>query len=71
MTTFTKENLLPKITRRNNQGLEDFVVRQINEEIKIAEEGDALDFVQMQYFYESVFDDQKSRQEILDKVNQQ
>lgn len=70
MTTFTRENLLPKITRRDNQGLEDFIVRQINEEIKIAEEGDALDFVQMQYFFESVFDDAQRRLEILDKVNQ-
>jgi len=70
MITFNKKDLLPRIKRRKNQGLEDYIVRSINEEVKNAEEEDTLDFIQMQYFFESAFDDTNRRQEILDKVNQ-
>jgi len=70
MITFNKKDLLPRIKRRKNQGLEDYIVRSINEEVKNAEEEDTLDFIQMQYFFESAFDDTNRRQEILDKDNQ-
>ena len=70
MITFNKKDLLPRIKRRKNQVLEDYIVRSINEEVKNAEEEDTLDFIQMQYFFESAFDDTNRRQEILDKVNQ-
>lgn len=62
---FTKELLLPRIKRRGDSGLESFIVRNINKELK---DNDDCDPIQMQYFLESVFNDRNRRLEILKKL---
>lgn len=63
---FSKENLLPRIKRRNDAELEKFIVNEINKELENTEEH--YDPIQMQYFLESAFDSKGRREEILKKI---
>ncbi|MEF3691813.1 MAG: hypothetical protein V3574_02010 [Candidatus Moraniibacteriota bacterium] len=63
---FSKENLLPRIRRRNDSELENFIVNEINKELEDTQEH--YDLIQMQYFFESVFDDRERREELLRKL---
>lgn len=57
---FTKKMLLPRITRQQNQELENFIVSNINKELEKIKSADSrYDLVQMQYFFESVFYNRK------------
>lgn len=50
--------LLPRITRQQNSKLEDFIIREINKELaKIKNKACNYDLIQMQYFFESAFQD--------------
>lgn len=61
----TSDLLLPRIKRRNDAELEQFIITSVNTELEKAEEnGEHCDLIQMQYFFESVFDDK----EILAKL---
>jgi hypothetical protein len=62
---FSSELLLPRIKRRGDKKLENFIVRNINNELK---NDVGCDLIQMQYFLESVFDDRGGRQELLKKL---
>jgi len=62
---FTKELLLPRIKRRSDSELENFIVCNINNELKDNEDCDPI---QMQYFLESVFNNRSMRLEILRKL---
>jgi len=66
---FSKKHLLPRIKRRKNVELENFIANKINEELeKIEGNNEDYDLVQMQYFLESVFDSKDRRSEILKKL---
>ncbi len=53
---FTKKMLLPRIKRQQNNKLENFIVSNINKELAKIKDADCnYDFIQMQYFFESVF----------------
>ena len=62
---FLSELLLPRIKRRGDKKLENFIVRNINKELKNDE---SCDPVQMQYFLESVFDNKGRILEVLKKL---
>jgi hypothetical protein len=65
---FSKENLLPRIRRRNDNELEKFIVNEIDKELeKLKGTDEYYDLIQMQYFLESVFDSKDGRNEILKK----
>jgi hypothetical protein len=54
---FTKEMLLPRFRKQQNPKLEKFIVSNINNELKKIKNKDCnYDLVQMQYFFESVFE---------------
>lgn len=57
---------MSKIKRRNNNKLEKFIVANINKEIKNS--SGHCDFIQMQYFFESVFDDKTRRKSLLKRI---
>lgn len=66
---FSKENLLPRIRRRNDHELEKFIVDEINKELENLKNTDEhYDLIQMQYFLENVFDSKDRRNEILKKL---
>lgn len=59
---FTRKMLLPRFRRQQNPALEKFIVRNINKELaKIKNEDDSYDLVQMQYFFEFIFNDIKNK----------
>lgn len=62
----TRELLLPRIRRRNDEKLEKFVVANINKELK--DDDGHYDLVQMQYFFESVFYDRPKVKQFLEKI---
>lgn len=61
-----KNLLLPRIKRRHNPKLEKFIISNINKEAK--NQSGHCDFIQMQYFLESVFESRKRRKKILKKI---
>jgi len=66
---FSKENLLPRIKRRDDAKLEEFIVDEVNKEIeKLENTAEHYDLIQMQYFLESAFDSRDRKEELLKKL---
>lgn len=61
-----KNLLLPRIKRKHNPKLEKFIISSINQEIE--NQSGHYDFIQMQYFLESVFEGRKRRKKMLKKI---
>ena len=65
----TRELLLPRIKRKNDEKLEKFIVANINKELKNPKNrNEHFDFVQMQYFFESAFYDKPKIRQLLNKI---
>lgn len=62
----TRELLLPRIRRRNDEKLERFIVANINKELK--NDDGHCDIMQMQYFFESAFYDRPKIRQLLEKI---
>ncbi len=66
---FSKDELLPRIHRRKDKELEEFIVSEINKELKKLENtNEHYDLIQMQYFLESVFDSKDRREKLLKDI---
>lgn len=66
---FSNKHLLPRIKRRRDKELENFIVGKINEELEDLEgSNEDYDLIQVQYFLESVFDNKDERDEFLKKL---
>lgn len=62
----TRKILLPRIQRRKDAKLAKFVVHNINNELKSAKKD--YNLVQMQYFFESVYDSRENRKACLSQI---
>lgn len=62
----TRELLLPRIRRRNDEKLERFIVANINKELK--NDDGHCDLIQMQYFLEGAFYDRPKVRQFLEKI---